>query len=213
MKVYFLSGLGADRRAFQNVRLPKGYEMVHLDWIDHFEEESLESYARRMAAEIDAEQPFMLAGLSFGGIVAIEISKFLPPQKLILISTVAIYKNLPFAYRLAGDLKLYKILPERKSSLIKPFLYWFFGPLDKPGRKLIDAFFEQTQPKHINWALGRISMWRNTEISVPYIHLHGKRDRAFPLRLIKADYVINGGHLCVFMNAAEINDVLSKVLQ
>jgi hypothetical protein len=125
---------------------------------------------------------------------------------------VASYKNLPWLYRKAGDLKLYKFMPERRSSIIKPFLYWFFGPLDKPGRKLIDAFFGQTHPKHINWALGRISMWRNAEINVPYVQIHGKKDRAFPMRLIKADYAINGGHLCVFVDSEEVNAAFSEIL-
>ncbi|WP_207422963.1 alpha/beta fold hydrolase [Desertivirga brevis] len=212
MKVYFLSGLGADRRAFQNVCLPPGYEIVYLDWIEQYEEESVESYAKRMSSKIDGTEPFILAGLSFGGIVGIEISKFLPPQKLLLISTVASYKDLPWLYRKAGDLKLYKFLPERRSSLIKPFLYWFFGPLNASGRKLIDAFFGQTHPKHINWALGRISMWRNAEINVPYVHIHGKKDRAFPIRFIKADYVMNGGHLCVFCESEEVNAAFREIL-
>jgi hypothetical protein len=34
MNVYFISGLAGDSRVFKHVRLPQGYEMVHLDWIN-----------------------------------------------------------------------------------------------------------------------------------------------------------------------------------
>ena len=33
MKVYFVSGLAADSRVFKHIRVPAGFEMVHLEWL------------------------------------------------------------------------------------------------------------------------------------------------------------------------------------
>ena len=45
MKIYFISGLAADRRIFKNLRLPDGFEPVYLDWISPLKDESLHADA------------------------------------------------------------------------------------------------------------------------------------------------------------------------
>ena len=67
MNVYFISGLGADRRAFEKINLPERFSIHHLDWIQHNQGESLNDYAKRLAATIDTTQPFAIVGLSMGG--------------------------------------------------------------------------------------------------------------------------------------------------
>jgi pimeloyl-ACP methyl ester carboxylesterase len=76
MIVYFLSGLGADERAFQKIILPPEYEIRHIPWELIKGDETLEYYAQKLSLKIDDTQPFLLAGLSMGGIVALEICKF-----------------------------------------------------------------------------------------------------------------------------------------
>jgi hypothetical protein len=75
MKAYFISGMAADARVFRHIRLPEGYEPVYLDWIDPVPHESLRSYALRLAERIDKNHPFILLGLSFGGMLGTEIAK------------------------------------------------------------------------------------------------------------------------------------------
>ena len=41
MKVYFVSGLAADKRVFKHIILPVGFETVYLDWITPLKNESL----------------------------------------------------------------------------------------------------------------------------------------------------------------------------
>lgn len=213
MKVYFLSGLGADKRAFERTRLPSGYEICHIPWEAVSGNESIATYAKKLAQKIDSTQPFMLAGLSFGGLVAREICKFIKPEKLILLSTIRTSKELPSLYKLAGKSGLYKILPASLLPLILPFLYWFFGPLNKEGRKLVAAFLKQTNPLLLKWSLGIISCWKNEVAFEPCLHIHGSRDRAFPVRLSQPNYIIKGGgHFCVLTHAEEVNKILAKEL-
>lgn len=213
MKIYFISGLGADHRAFERIKLPAGYEMIHLDWIPAERKEDLTHYSLRMAEKIDSSEPFMLAGLSFGGIVASEIAKILKPRRLILISTVATKDGLPMLYKLAGKLHLDKILPAKAISPIRPFANWFFGIKDKETENLLNYFRRNSNPKFLKWAISKIIRWNNQNVYPFLIQIHGGRDRVFPAKKSLANYVIkSAGHLCVFSKANLINAILRKEL-
>src|SRR6266487_4519719 len=98
MKVYFISGLAADKRVFKHIQLPPGFEAVHLDWISPQKDESLANYALRLADNINRNEPFALVGLSFGGMLATEIAKRYHPAATILISSVPVSTQLPGYY-------------------------------------------------------------------------------------------------------------------
>lgn len=85
MKIYAISGLGADERAFQFLEFP--YEVVHVKWITPEGDESMSSYAKRLCAQVDTSEPFALVGLSFGGMLATEMCKFIKPVHTILLSS------------------------------------------------------------------------------------------------------------------------------
>jgi len=213
MIIYFISGLGADERIYGKIRLPVGYEMQHIPWEPVGKGQDIASYARQLARRIDAGRPFMLAGLSFGGMMAIEICKFLRPQKLILFSTVKTAAELPALYRLAGKLKLYNILPWKIYRLSLPFLYWFVGANNEASRTLLRSFLEHTDPGFLKWAVGEICSWKNTEIFSPYVHIHGEEDVVFPYKGLRAGHTIKGGtHFAVFDDAERINTILAEEL-
>jgi pimeloyl-ACP methyl ester carboxylesterase len=214
MIVYFLSGLGADERVFKRLTLPAGFEMKHLPWQSAAEEESLEDYAKKMALSIDDSEPFILAGLSFGGIVAREIAEFKKPELLILFSTIEGRRELPRLYRIAARLRLYNYLPGWLLRYTLPFLLWFFGPLDSEARLLIKSFLQQTNPDFLRWALKQIACWNPKMPFKPVIHIHGRLDRTFPASLCHAQHLVdNAGHLCVFTHAGAINDILAACLR
>ena len=71
--------------------------------------ETLAQYAQRIVQRITAPRP-MLVGLSFGGMVAVEIAKILPVEKVILISSAKTRDELPPSYRFLGKLHLHKFL-------------------------------------------------------------------------------------------------------
>jgi pimeloyl-ACP methyl ester carboxylesterase len=213
MIIYFVSGLGADERVFERLQLPQGYEMRHIPWESVAESQTIESYARRLARKIDGSKPFMLAGLSFGGMIATEICKFLEPEKLLLFSTVKTAAELPALYRLAGKLKLYRILPAKIFKITLPFLYWFLGATDEHGRKLISSYVERMDPLFLKWAIREITCWENKEVFEPQLHIHGGGDRVFPISLVKAGHVMSEGtHLSVLYDADRINRILAQEL-
>ena len=80
MDIYLISGLGADRTIFRNLTFSDATNIHYLDWITPNANESLKSYALRMAETINQSVPFALVGLSFGGMLATEIANVLHPQ-------------------------------------------------------------------------------------------------------------------------------------
>ena len=59
--------MGADSRVFEHIQLPAGFQKICLEWITPDKDESLRSYALRLAEGIDLGKPFILVGLSMGG--------------------------------------------------------------------------------------------------------------------------------------------------
>ena len=212
MNVYFISGVGADRRVFRNIRLPDGFRAVHLDWITPHSEDTLSGYALRLAENIDAARPFVLVGLSFGGMLANEIAKVYAPQMIILISSVPSAYHLPPYFRTAGYLKLHKLVPIsllKSASLLKRL----FTVETKEEKKFLREAIRNADENFIRWSLDAIVKWRCQSKPSRYIHIHGSSDYILPLRFAKATHVIKGGgHLMVLTNAREINQIISSHL-
>jgi pimeloyl-ACP methyl ester carboxylesterase len=213
MKVYFISGLGADRRVFRNIRLAADLEPVYLDWIPPQENESLAAYARRMAGKIETGDPFSLIGLSMGGMIAAEICKICRPQCTILISSVPLASEIPFYIRWTGRLSLRRaILPRliKSSVIINRFLDIRFPE----ERAMILEMIESVDDQFISWAIGAIARWDNEVLPAAYLHIHGAKDRVLPIRYTHPTHAIPGAdHFMVMTRAEEINDILDHYIQ
>jgi pimeloyl-ACP methyl ester carboxylesterase len=193
--------------------LPEGFEAQPLHWIDPKPLESLEQYALRLASAIDATKPFILLGLSMGGMMAAELAKHKKPLCTILISSVPVSKQLPLYYRVLGALQLHRIVPVslfQHASLLKRV----FTFESKEDKNLLRAMVRRSDRKLIHWSMGAILRWRNTIPPSPLIHIHGSRDELIPLRYVRPTHVIPGGtHLMVLMKAREINAILEQELR
>jgi pimeloyl-ACP methyl ester carboxylesterase len=212
MKVYFIAGLGADKRVFRNIILPEGFEMVHLNWLTPAQGESLSGYARRLAASINMNEPWSVIGLSFGGMLATEITRHFKPSQTILIASIPSASHLPRYYKLAAPLKLHKFLPVglfKNASLAKRF----FTTETLEDKALIRKIIAETDPAFIRWALGAILEWNNTEVPEGIYHIHGTKDRLLPFRNVYPTHIITGGgHLLVMNRANEVNELLKEIL-
>lgn len=212
MKAYLISGLGADERVFSRIQLPLGYEPVHLDWIAPLKDETLEDYAKRFSKRINANEDFILIGVSFGGMLASEIAKILPAKKVIIISSVSHYDELPWYFRRAGKLGLQGIITPgvyKRATLINRFM----GAGDQEMKQIVYDYVRNASPDFIKWALNAILNWRHQHRIEQLIHIQGSNDHLLPSKYVKADYIIpQGGHMMVFNRASEINAILRKIL-
>ncbi len=212
MKAYFIPGLGADSRVFKNISLPENFSPIYLEWLLPESDESLETYALRMGEKIDATEPFVLIGLSFGGMIAIEISKTKPPAELVLISTIHVSNELPVLYKVAGKCRLHKLIPVKffkRASLIKRI----FTTETREDKTLLKKMIRSSDPKFIKWAINAILNWKNDVIPDHCVHIHGSSDEILPIKYTHPTHIINqGAHLMVITRAEEINRILAEEL-
>lgn len=209
--IYCISGLGADEKAFERLKID-GYHLLHLRWLSPMKNESLSSYAKRMAEQIGESEPILI-GLSFGGMVAIEIAKQMPVKKLVLISTAKHFLEIPFWMRLSGMLKLHKIIPLKSNRLTQKADNRRMGIETEEERALVDSYRKKADQKYVNWAVDQILTWKNTWAPEKIFHIHGANDRMFPIRNIRPTHVIpNGTHLMVLNRAEEVSRCIEEIL-
>lgn len=211
VKIYFISGLGADRRVFRNLIFPTDFELIYLDWIIPMPDELLEDYAIRLASDIDPTTPFYLVGLSMGGMMATEIAKKLNPIHTFLISSVPNHKQIPWYFKLAGKLKLQKMITAsliKQARFISPTL---LGGKTPEERILLKKLILDSDPVFMKWAITSILEWRNSEKPENLTHIHGNKDITLPIRYCKPDVIINGaGHFMIYANAKEISSYIMQ---
>ncbi len=208
-KIYIFSGLGADERVFKQLNF-SNLEPVFIDWIEPFENETLESYAKRISEAITSENPIIL-GISFGGMLAVEISKIRSVKKLFLIATAKTYLELPKVYRILGRLGVLKLIPLKFLKRTTFVSHYFFGTKAPEDKLLLKAILKDTDPTFLKWALKAIIEWRNAIIPSNYLHFHGTNDKIISIKNVAFPHKIaEGGHLMTLDHFEELNCLLQK---
>lgn len=188
--------------------------MHYLDWIRPAANESLNAYAVRLSKGIDTSQPFAVVGLSMGGMIASVLSQTLHPQKTVLISSIGCNKEFPPLLTFALKTGAHKILPDfifRPKNLF--FVQRLMGTKSKGQKKLIEYFVSQTDPEFIRWAINAIVNWETCERPAGLYHIHGSKDKMFPVKYTKPDSVVaNGSHFMVWVKADEVSRKLAEAL-
>jgi pimeloyl-ACP methyl ester carboxylesterase len=213
MHVYFISGLGADRQAFEKLKLPSSYVVHYLDWIKNVEGESLTAYARRMAALIDTTQPFAVVGLSMGGMVATAMMPWLPPHPTILISSVGCANEFPPLLKLARFTRVYRLVPAAVFHKPNALTYLLFGAKSKNEKRILDHIITLSDAAFVKWSIGAILRWEKNCRPEGLFHIHGDSDKILPLQYTKPDVVIkNGSHFMVWTKAREVSGLLVRAI-
>lgn len=206
-KIYIFSGLGVDRRVFDNIDFGN-LDVEFVDWIDPLKNEPLENYAKRISQKITNDNPILI-GLSFGGMVAVEISKIIKTEKIILIGSAKNKFELPKFNRISGKLKLNKLIPKsifKKQNLVTN---WIFGIETDSEKQLLKEILKDTDPNFFSWAINEIVNWKNHTIPENVIHIHGNKDRIIPFKNVKTDFVIEGGgHFMTVNRSKEIQEII-----
>lgn len=215
MNVYFISGLCTGCYIFQNIKLPERYNVRCIEWLEPNGDEPLQNYIARLTAPIDTTKPFVLVGLSFGGMICMELNKTLKPVDIILISSVPTYKNIPWLYRLAGLFRLYNFASVWIAQLFRPVIDWIIGAKrSKSEMALLHKTIAQLSPKLLRWSLKQVTLrWRNTTVPKKYFHIHGSADRLLPVGKMRPDVLIeSGSHFMVVSHGKQISDVIAQRL-
>jgi len=210
-KIYCISGLGADHQVFKRLEL-NGHELKPIPWIRPEKNERIDKYAVRMIQCIDESFPVIL-GVSFGGMMGIEIAKLINVKKLIIISSIKSPAEMPQWMRLAGKLQLNKILPIKSYKITERIDNDRLGVSNEEERLLVEQYRRSADSMYMNWAVNQVLNWKNGWHPGNIIHIHGDKDKIFPVKNLKADHVVkNGTHLMVYNRAKEISELLAELI-
>jgi pimeloyl-ACP methyl ester carboxylesterase len=210
-EIYLVSGLGADERVFEYLDL-KPYKKTCLKWIRAEEDETLEHYAARLCEQIKVDNP-VLIGVSFGGMVAVEIGKLIKTEKIILISSAKTKDDIPLHYRVMGAVNFNKLMPMGGMKELYGIIAWLFGvsSKDKKERELLEDILNSTDERFMHWAIDHIINWENKTVLPNAVLIHGTSDRL--LSNSTPDYSIkDGGHFMIVNRCEEISAIIRGIL-
>ncbi|MFN6944946.1 MAG: alpha/beta hydrolase [Cytophagaceae bacterium] len=211
-KIYFIPGLATDQRLFIRQQ-QAGFALEVLTWIQPEQNESIETYAYRMAERIQEKAP-ILAGVSFGGIMAIEIAKHIKDGRVILISSVKTKTEIPFYFKLARFLGAGK-LPTwfySQAGLWAKLIRPMFGKMNSEEKQLFFSMIKDADPYLVKWSVQKVLNWNNTHTSDKLSHIHGSSDLIFPIQKISDPISISGGgHFMILQKSNEVNEALQKL--
>lgn len=187
--------------------------MVHIPWVEPLHKETIEAYALRLSAYITTPNP-ILVGLSFGGMMAVEIAKHIATQKIILLSSAKGKKEIPFYLRWLGKTGLQHVAPTALVLHPTPITYWFFGLKKQEQKQLLTHILQQSSPTIYKWSVNAILTWQNTTLPQNLYHIHGTADRVLPIGLVQPTHTIkNGGHFMVVSHAPQVAQLLQNIIE
>ncbi|MGH2622624.1 MAG: alpha/beta fold hydrolase, partial [Sphingobacterium sp.] len=161
------------------------------------------------------KQGASVLGVSFGGICIAELAKFYDFRKTILISSAKTSAELPAILGFSNYISLEKILNKNTITKIPTkIISWLFGLKNQQETALFYDMLGSADPAFVPWAVEQFTHWKNTNIPVSCLHIHGEKDRLIPLKNV--DYTVKikgGGHFMVYNHAAEISYIIRNFLK
>ena len=209
-----MPGLAASSMVFENIKLDdKKYSLHRIDWIQPKKNESIKTYCVRLSKKIKHKNPVLL-GVSFGGIIAQELDKIIKVKKLIIVSSVKSHKEYPILYKIARDYQLNNALPFGMfDNFIKFSLKLNINKLYK-RIDLAERYLTERNEIYLEWAVWSLLNWKQEKYRPDLIHIHGDKDKVFPIENISKCIKIKGGrHEMIILKAKWFNENLPSLIE
>ncbi len=211
--IYLFPGQGSDERLFKHLVLPAGYDTVHISYPVPDKHETLAEYAARYIEEIDCSGPYILMGVSLGGMICTELSDTLSPLRTILISSAKTTHELPGRYTFQQHFRLNRIIPKRMTKGGARLLQGIVEPDRKHDKETFKDMLKAKDPLYLKRTVDMIINWDRTTYSDKIIHIHGNNDHTIPIKNVQYEYLIEeGSHMMMMTRAGEINQIIDHIL-
>ena len=210
MKIFAISGLGADKRVFKYLTLE--HDLIPVEWIKPKVKEPIIEYSKRLIKEyeIGTKEEFGILGVSFGGLIATEISKLTKPKFTILISSVETRSELSRLIKLAGKSKLIELIPEKLLNPPKTIAYYMFGTQNK---ELLNSILDDTDLTFTKWAIRELLNWKNQTQLQNLIKVCGTKDKLLPPKGGNNILIDKGEHFMIVDRAEEVSNIISRKIK
>lgn len=212
--VYLMPGMAASPTIFEYIKLPESRYKIHwLEWQIPEKNETLQAYAERMCGFIKHDNVVLL-GVSFGGILVQEMSKFMTLKKLVVVSSVKSRHELPKRFKLIKITKAYKILPTQLVSNIDLLAKYAFGETIKKRVDLYKKYLSVNDKSYLDWSIKQLVCWDQEEPHPEAIYIHGDKDIVFPHSCSGDCIVLKGGtHIMIINKYKWFNENLPKLIE
>ena len=210
--IYLLPGQGADCRLFKYIQFP--YDTVHLEFPVPEKKTTLREYAHGFIPRIDTSKPFILIGVSLGGMICSELTDTLEPDLTIVISSAKYRAELPGRYKFQKTIPLNKIIPKGMTKWGAKVLAPIVEPARKQDKETFRSMIEAKDPAYIKRTVDMVINWNKEGYNDRIIHIHGDRDHTLPHRKVRYDYLVeNGTHMMVYIRGDEVSRLINEILQ
>ncbi len=211
--VYFLAGQGADHRLFDSIQLDSGFVMKHIKYTIPKRGMRMKDYASALINQIDTTNKFFLVGTSLGGMLAAEMAELVSPEKVVIISSAKIRKELPFRYRFQKYIPVFELIPrfiiKGGALVLQPIV----EPDSKNNRPTFKAMMKDKDSRFLKRTIRMIVNWDRKNLNTEIVHIHGDSDKTIPIRNVVFDHrIVNGSHMMTLTRFEQINQILNEEL-
>jgi hypothetical protein len=212
--IYLIPGQGSDFRLFQDLKFDSSFCIHHIKYSLPAKKATIHEFAIELSAQIDTSKPFILIGVSIGGMLVTEMSTFLNPVQTIIISSAKSRKELPFQYRFQKVIPIYKLVPKGLVKFGAKVLQPIVEPDSKTNKETFQAMLSDKDPLFLKRTVKMIIRWDRTLAPVGIIHIHGIKDNTLPYRNIECNFTIpNGSHMLALTKAKTVSILLQEILK
>jgi len=138
--------------AFSKIR-EVGIEKHLIEWIPHEVNEDIVSYAKRIIQMHNISSFDMVAGLSFGGLVAQVIAELLHLPEVILISSFRNKNDLKFYFNWGLSSKLYRLMPPLRIPVIDKLVAQQLNSGTHESVPVLSKMLQSTDYSLMKWSL------------------------------------------------------------
>lgn len=213
--IYCFPGQGSDRRIFDSIDFDLQYKIKIIEYGSPEKHMTMNAFAKQLSSQIDTNNNFILLGVSLGGMICVELSEFLKPQKTIIISSAKNSNELPIRYNFQKVIPIYKLLPGSLLRAGARILQPIVEPDRKKNKKTFVSMLRNKKPVYMKRTVEMLINWDRKNNSKSIYHIHGEKDHTLPIKKIKDPKykVINGSHMMTLTRAKEISKILDLILK
>ncbi|WP_291961991.1 alpha/beta hydrolase [Maribacter sp.] len=211
--VYCMPGMAAGPAIFEYIKLPKeNFELHLLEWSIPTKGVSLSEYAKQMSSMVKHENVVLL-GVSLGGILVQEMTKFVDVRKVIIVSSVKTRYELPKRMLFARYTKVHKLLPTGLVNNIELLAKYAFGESVTKRLSLYEKYLSVRDKGYIDWSINELVNWKQEIPCKKLVHIQGEKDTVFPKENITDCIVVpNGTHTMIIHRAKWFNQNLATII-
>ena len=109
--------------------------------------------------------------------------------------------------------KAYHLVPTRLTKNIEALGKYALGKPIKNRIDLYQKYLSVSDERYLRWAIYEMLHWKQRRSHTEVIHIHGDRDKVFPLKYIRNCTVVPGGtHIMIINRFRWFNEHLPKII-